>query len=286
MVSTPKDTIQIIGAGKVGQGLARALRKAHYFVAIRAARKGLPKRVFQASIVILAVRDRELGPLAEALTQRGLVSSKAICVHVAGALGPEAIVALRPVCLGVAQMHPMIPFASTKFAPSLKGGNLHVSGDPIAVRKARALGKALAMTPRTIPKLDRVAYHAAAGLVANGAAALAAMGEALLLQAGVSKKDARKLLGPLLRGVGDNVEHLGFPDALTGPIRRGDAPGVAKHLALLRDTLESAVPLYCAAGLAQLPLARALGEGTESAFDEIEKVLREGLHHARPLKRA
>jgi predicted short-subunit dehydrogenase-like oxidoreductase (DUF2520 family) len=281
MASTPKETIQIVGAGKVGQGLARALRKARYLVAMRAARKGLPKRAFRASIVILAVRDRELGPLAEALAQGRLVSPKAICVHVAGALGPEALAALRPVCLGVAQMHPMIPFASTRFAPGLKDGNLHVSGDAIAVRKARALGKALAMTPRTIPKLDRVAYHAAAGLVANGAAALAAMGEVLLLQAGVSKRDARKLLGPLLRGVGDNVEHLGFPDALTGPIRRGDAAGVMKHLALLHDKLESAVPLYCAAGLAQLPLARALGEGTEGAFDEIEKALHEELLQGR-----
>ena len=73
-----------------------------------------------------------------------------------------------------------------------------------------------------LPRLDEVGYHAAAGLVANGAAALAAVGVELLVVSGVPRKEAPKMLGPLLRSVAENVEALGFPDALTGPIRRGD----------------------------------------------------------------
>jgi predicted short-subunit dehydrogenase-like oxidoreductase (DUF2520 family) len=268
-----KDTVQIIGAGKVGVGLRNALRKAGYTVALRAARKGLPSKAFTATFIILAVRDRELEPLAQALAEKRGVSRQSICVHVAGSLGTQPLSALRAVCSGIAQMHPMIPFASLSYTPSLKGGNLHIVGDAPAVARAFALGKAIGMRPRTVAKLDPVLYHAAAGLVANGAAALAAMGERLLRLANVPEIDARNMLGPLIRGVGDNVEHLGFPQALTGPIRRGDPKGVAKHLALLVATLPHAVPLYCAAGLAQLPLAKRLKEAPNEAFSEIEALL-------------
>jgi predicted short-subunit dehydrogenase-like oxidoreductase (DUF2520 family) len=273
MGSTAKDAIQIFGAGKVGRALAAALRNVGYPVSLRAARKGLPGRAFTARFVILAVRDRELEPLAKALAARALVHPKSVCVHVAGALGPEPLFALRAVCAGVAQMHPMIPFASLRHFPSLTRGNLHVAGDARAVQKAKQLGRALGMTPRTIPKLDRIAYHAAAGLVANGAAALCALGATLLERANVPASTARQMLGPLLRGVGDNVEQLGFPDALTGPIRRGDPAAVAKHLELLRARLPEALPLYRAAGLAQVPLARVLAEAPATSFDEIVRIL-------------
>ena len=130
------------------------------------------------------------------------------------------------------------------------------------------------MTPRTVPALDTVGYHAAAGLVANGAAALAAMGVELLARSGVPRDAATHMLGPLLRSVAENVERLGFPSALTGPVRRGDPVAVRKHLALLEERLPEAVPLFVASGLAQLPLARALEEAPPSGFDAIEAVLR------------
>jgi predicted short-subunit dehydrogenase-like oxidoreductase (DUF2520 family) len=170
-------------------------------------------------------------------------------------------------------MHPMISFASTKTFPSLVRGHVHVKGDREAERRARALAKKMKMTPRTFTKLDTVAYHAAAGLVANGAAALAAIGAELLRVAGVPPKEAPKMLGPLLRSVADNVEALAFPDALTGPVRRGDAAGVDRQIELLREKLPSAVPLFVAAGIAQLPLAREIGDAPVAHFDALEAVL-------------
>ena len=63
------------------------------------------------------------------LAGRKLVGKRTACVHVAGALGPEALESIRASCAGVAQMHPMISFASTQFQPSLDRGQLHVDGD-------------------------------------------------------------------------------------------------------------------------------------------------------------
>jgi predicted short-subunit dehydrogenase-like oxidoreductase (DUF2520 family) len=174
-------------------------------------------------------------------------------------------------------MHPMISFASTGRTPSLVRGNVHIQGDPAAVRRAGALARKLGMTPRTFPGLDTIGYHAAAGLVANGAAALAAAGTELLVRSGVPAGQAPRLLGPLLRSVAENVEALGFPQSLTGPVRRGDAAAVAKHLDALRQRVPSAVPMFLASGLAQLPLARALSDAPAEGLDAVEGLLRRAL---------
>lgn len=268
------NSIFIYGAGKVGRGLARALRAKGSRVTLRPQREGLPDAPIEAAVIIVAVRDRDVAPCAEALVERGLVGHRRTAiVHCAGALGPEALAAARGPKVAVAQMHPMISFASTTFTPSLDRGQLHVDGDAAAVRAARAIGRLLGMKPRTIPGLERVAYHAAAGLVANGAAALAAGGVELLEEAGVPREVGVAMLGPLLRSVAENVEHLGLPDALTGPVRRGDVAGLAKHLATLEQIAPALVPFYLAAARTQLPLARALGDAPAASFDALEELL-------------
>ena len=222
--------IFLYGAGKVGRALAAAIRAKKWPVVLRPARAGLPKKRLAADLVILCVRDRDLVATAERFAASGIVPKGAACVHVAGALGPEPLASLRAVCAGVAQMHPMISFASPRFFPTLARGQVHVSGDPVAVRRGRALAKRLGMSARTIPRLDTIGYHASAGLVANGAAALAAVGAELLVRSGVPRATAPLMLGPLLRSVAENVERLGFPAALTGPVRRGDAGAVTIHI--------------------------------------------------------
>lgn len=266
-------TVFVLGAGKVGAGLARALVRAGVPTTLRPARKGLPRTAIRASVVVLAVRDRDLEPLAGRIRDAGAVAKDCVVVHVSGALGAEPLASLKGVCAGVGQMHPMISFASRRTTPALARGQVRVAGDPAAVTRARRLAARLGMTARTLPGLDTVAYHAAAGLVANGAAALAAIGAELLVRGGVPPAIAPKMLGPLLRSVADNVEALGFPEALTGPVRRGDARGVEKHLETLRAKLPGAVPLYLAAAAAQLPLARAIGDAPTESFDEIKRLI-------------
>jgi predicted short-subunit dehydrogenase-like oxidoreductase (DUF2520 family) len=267
--------LEISGSGKVGKALARAIARsgragrAAPKVTLRAARKGLPKQPIDADLLVLAVRDRDLAPLAQKLADAKLVTKRTAVVHNAGAATAEPLAPLRAVCAGVAQMHPMISFASTRVFPTLDRGQVHVKGDPIAEKRARLLAKRLGMTPRTFAGLDTIGYHAAAGLVANGAAALAAVGTELLAKCGVPAEVAPKMLGPLLRSVAENVEALGFPDALTGPVRRGDPGAVEKHLGVLRERLPAAIPLYLASVEAQVPLARAIAEAPAEGFDAI-----------------
>ena len=265
--------IFIFGAGKVGRALHRAWKRAGHSVTLRPARRGLPKSQIQADFVLLAVRDGDLAALAEAMRASRLLTKNAVCVHAAGAVDASPLAALRSICRGVAQFHPMISFASTRSFPTLKGGHVHVKGDAAAVKRGRTLARSIGMTPRTFAKVETVGYHAAAGLVANGAAALAALGQELLVRSGVPKADTIHMLGPLLRSVAENVESLGFPDALTGPVRRGDAKGITKQLGILNARFPEAIPLFLESARAQLPLAEALKDAPKSAFMELRGVL-------------
>ncbi|MFO0679635.1 MAG: DUF2520 domain-containing protein [Polyangiaceae bacterium] len=271
----------VFGAGKVGRALAAALRRRAIPVTLRAARRGWPSRPLVAGIVVVAVRDGDVPKVAARAAELGVIPRTAVCVHVAGALDADALAPLRGHVAGVAQMHPMISFASTTFVPDLSRGHVHVRGDAVAERAARTLARSIGMVPRTFPRLDTIGYHASAGLVANGAAALAASGVELLVRSGVPREDAPKMLGPLLRSVAENVEHLGLPSALTGPVRRGDPGAVARHLTTIEARLPSLAELYVTLVGAQVPIAKRIGEAPPAAFDALETWVRKAAARAR-----
>ena len=151
----------IFGAGKVGRALARAIRAAGGVATLHPARNGLPASKVEADLLVLAVRDRDLAPLAQKLADADLVGKKTACVHAAGAVDAEVIAPLRAVSAGIAQMHPMISFASTTHFPPLERGHVHAKGDPVAEKRARGLAKLIGMTPRTFDQLDTVALSQA-----------------------------------------------------------------------------------------------------------------------------
>ncbi len=82
------------------------------------------------------------------------------------------------------------------------------------------------------------------------------------------------MLGALLRSVADNVRTLGFPEALTGPVRRGDLDGVAAHLRWLTRNAPRWIAFYREASLAQVPLARAISDAPPGSLARIERLLR------------
>ena len=100
-------------------------------------------------------------------------------------------------------------------------------------------------------------------------------GRELLATAGLPEADSAAILAPLLRSVADNVERLGLPDALTGPVRRGDVSTVRSHLDRLAQHAPELRDLYVALSLRQLGLAEELREAKVEALRELGRVLRD-----------
>jgi predicted short-subunit dehydrogenase-like oxidoreductase (DUF2520 family) len=100
------------------------------------------------------------------------------------------------------------------------------------------------------------AYHAAAVLASNYVVALLAAAERLLADAGVPGEGGRAALAALAAGAVANVAERGPVAALTGPIARGDADTVRRHLARLSPEDRS---LYCVLARETVELARRQG---------------------------
>jgi hypothetical protein len=106
-------------------------------------------------------------------------------------------------------------------------------------------------------------------MASNYLTALAAEAADVLVAAGWSRADALAALLPLMRGALDNLQAEGLPDALIGPIRRGDATTVARQAKALSELTPHghSLPqrLYLVLGQAALELAREAGLEDQAA---------------------
>ena len=83
------------------------------------------------------------------------------------------------------------------------------------------------------------------------------------------------MIGPLLASVARNITVVGLPEALSGPVRRGDAAAVARHLEALSKH-PGIRDFYRAGVLAQIPMAAMLGEGPPNGLREIQALIAHG----------
>jgi predicted short-subunit dehydrogenase-like oxidoreductase (DUF2520 family) len=141
---------------------------------------------------------------------------------------------------------------------ALRGAGCAVAGtSPRALATAHALAQRLGMRATAVADSDRAAYHAAASIASNLLVALEESAAELLERAGVA--DARELLAPLVLRTAANWA-AGGPEALTGPIARGDRETVERHRTALVELAPDLLPLYDA--LAERAAVHASGEVT------------------------
>jgi predicted short-subunit dehydrogenase-like oxidoreductase (DUF2520 family) len=153
-----------------------------------------------------------------------------------------------------AMLHPMIAFAGRP--PRLQGALFAIEGDAVGKQAAQALCTRLGGVPVELDAVQLPTYHAACALASNHVLGLIAIGRELLVGLGVPAGLAERGLGALFGGVAENLAALGLPDALTGPIVRGDVAAVERHLAALAAHPE-ALAAYRATAAALVGLARA-----------------------------
>jgi predicted short-subunit dehydrogenase-like oxidoreductase (DUF2520 family) len=97
------------------------------------------------------------------------------------------------------------------------------------------------MRPFELRDDQRAAYHAAAAIASNFLVALEESAVELLERSGIY--DARELLAPLVLRSAANWAERG-PDALTGPIARGDEETISRHLNAIGGQAPELLELY------------------------------------------
>ena len=286
--------IGVIGGGKVGRCLAGYLREnlegitAHSPEHSRqlAAEFGTApctngELVEQAEVLLLTVPDRLIGTVAaviaseaqkaaadEAVAEAKPLAGK-VFLHCSGSLGLAELAPLQQAGAHVGSLHPLQSFAGG--ATQLAGVYMAVDGDEAACQAAIALANALGGHPFRVPAAERAAYHAAACICSNYAVAVEALAQRLMSRWLGDEAAAWQALLPLFKGTAANLEATSSPrTALTGPIARGDATTVARHLAVLPAEL---VDVYCSLGLATTELALANGTIDKDAAAGLQQLL-------------
>ncbi len=270
--------VGVIGPGRAGVGLALALVQAGYTVRLHGRRKkAVPKPleltvgaadeppawVAQAGVLIVAVRDDAISPLAEALARAEAVRADQVVLHLSGVLGQEALAPLVPSRAALGSLHPLQTISDPERAPArLKGTWAAVEGMPRAVQAAEGLAQELGMRPFRLSGKQKAIYHAGAVFASNYFVVVEAVAQRLLRHAGLSDADAWQALRPLVEGTFENLSRQEPKDALTGPVARGDEETIRSHLKSL--TRDDAL-LYRALGRAALELAEKGGMDVETA---------------------
>ena len=243
--------IAIIGAGNFGSALAISLAKTHYRVreiisrnskssrrkALTLARRigaralSLNGNEIHSQIVWLCVPDREIDACAKALVH--LNWSGRIAVHSSGALGSDALRALRNRGACVASVHPLMTFVSG-VTPSLKSVGFAIEGDETAVRTGRRVIAALGGQSYRIARKDKALYHAWGTFASPLLTILLEVGERVAQAAHISPEQARRRAALILHQTVDNYVRRGAARGFSGPIVRGDVATIRQHLRAIR----------------------------------------------------
>lgn len=232
-------------------------------------------------VLLLTVRDDVLAPVSRELAAslKGERQLSDRCVfHCSGAMDLSPLEALASLGIHTGSIHPLQSFAEPS-AERLKGIYMAVDGDEQARGVAESIVHTLGSTPFFVPPEERMLYHVAACFCSNYVVTALALAQQLMRRWTESDGDAAKALMPLVDGTLQNVrERKVWRTALTGPVSRGDAGTVVKHLAVMPAEL---IHPYCAFGRAAADLALKNETITAQQHDELTRILAmaEGVHH-------
>jgi predicted short-subunit dehydrogenase-like oxidoreductase (DUF2520 family) len=265
-------TVGVIGPGRAGLGLGLALARAGYEVAVHGRRaKPVPSPltlsvadgdepppwIGQVDVVVLAVPDDGVEPLAQALKSHRAVSATHVVLHLSGVRGQDALGPLVTTQAALGSLHPLQALVDPVDAPDrLRGAWAAVEGMPRAVETAERLARDVGMRPWRIQSKAKPIYHAGAVFASNYFVVVQAVAQRLVRHAGLSDDEAWAALQPLIEGTFANLRRDGPRAALTGPVVRGDDATIARHIASL--TFDDAL-LYRSLGRAALELAQKRG---------------------------
>ncbi|MGF6568287.1 putative short-subunit dehydrogenase-like oxidoreductase (DUF2520 family) [Paraburkholderia sp. GAS333] len=266
MSQSPLPRLGFIGAGRLARCLALSFSRAGYPVTAVASRSAAsasrlasqighcvafddPQQVVDAAdVVFLAVPDDSIGTSAHTLRfgpdAAAHEHGKAL-VHCSGASPVELLAPARDQGVSIGGFHPLYLFSGDLAdLDRIAGCSVTIEADGALKDTLTALATALRCHPLSIPAGGRMLYHAAAHYAASFALCSLAECVALWRTLGFAEDDALRALLPMLSGTIETARDKGLPNALAGPVSRGDTGVVEKQLTLLEGLGGDHAALY------------------------------------------
>ncbi len=195
-------------------------------------------------------------------------------IHCSGANSTAVLRPAKQAGCHVGCMHPCNTFASIQQSlENLPGSTFTLEAEEPVLGDLKGFAQSLNGRWMPLQEKDKPLYHASVCIACNYMYTIISMATDLWKHFDLSQADATTAFMPILSGTLNNIENVGFPGCLTGPIARGDVGTIQKHLAALEQHEPSMVPLYKALGLETIPIGIAKGTLSQEKAEELRKLL-------------
>jgi len=282
-------TIGFIGAGTTGTALAVRLAQHGYQVIAVSSRsltsaEKLAARISGCKVYSGAQEVADIAELIFITTPDDTIPQVAAdvqwhdgqnVVHCSGAHSVDILETAKLRGANTGCFHPLQTFASVDQAID------NIPGSTFAIEAEEPLASALKEMATTLEgdwvilkAGDKVLYHAAAVFACNYLVTLVKLATDLWQTFEVPPAQATKALMPLLRGTLSNIENVGLPNCLTGPIARGDLGTISRHLESLSKQAPSLLSIYKELGQQTVPIALTKGKIDAKRAEELKALLR------------
>lgn len=279
-----------IGAGTVGTALSvRLSSKGYSVVAVSSRSQTSARNLAQAISGCRALNNNQaVADTAELIfitTPDDAIASVASeikwhtgqsVVHCSGADSTDILESAKRLGAQVGVFHPLQTFASVRQAiENMPGSTFAVEAEEPLLNTLKDMANALDGHWVELKAGDKVIYHAAAVIACNYLVTLVKLATDLWQTFNVSPHQATQALLPLLRGTIHNIDAVGIPQCLTGPIARGDTGTIKKHLNALQKTAPSMLSTYREIGLQTISIALAKGRINQHQAQELQAILKQ-----------
>lgn len=283
-----RPSVSIIGAGVLGSSLGYLLRQKGYRIigvasrSMRSARGsakfiggGTPYNsnldaVSGAEVIFITTPDDAIKIVCDELAKAGAIRAGSFVFHMSGALPSNILASARKKGASIGSIHPLQSLATRREAVSnLPGSYYNIEGDKKAVTIAKSIVKDLGGKEMVIPAKGKVLYHSGAVFTSNYLITIFSAGIELLRVAGIPRSKALPGLLSLVKGTVKNIENVGIPMALTGPIQRGDISIIEGHILEIRRSVPGLLNLYCQLGKEAVKIALEKGGISEKEGERL-----------------
>ncbi len=278
-----------IGAGTVGTALSMRLSDRGYqVVAVSSRSQTSAEKLAQAingcravnnnqavadaaELIFITTPDGAITPVVSEIQWHPVQS----VVHCSGADSTDILEPAKKLGAQAGAFHPLQTFASVKQAiDNMPGSTFAIEAEEPLLTTLKDMATALDGNWIELKASDKVLYHAAAVIACNYMVTLVKLATDLWQTFNVPTHQATKALMPLLRGTLNNIDNVGIPQCLTGPIARGDTGTIKKHLNALQKVAPSVLSTYRELGLQTIPIALAKGRINQQQAEELQAILK------------
>jgi len=298
---SPKPSCQLIGAGRAGRALARAMTAAGYrFTWVGSLHRETAGRLAEeigcadygvgfegfplssgeegvggeVNFIIIAVPDNWIAQVASEVAAAGVIGEGTIVTHLSGALGSDVLHAARSAGASVMAFHPAQTLTPWSDPGSVfKGICADMEGDVDACRFGEQLARDLGARAVELRPEQRIVTHLAMTVGSNFTVAIVRMAEDIMKSAGIDHETIHAMLMPLFRQTAQNIGASGTGVALTGPIARGDSTVIRKHLTALAHMNDTYSAIYRAVARLIVQMSSEQGNIPESVAVEVRRIL-------------